>query len=679
MGVQGQGTAAEPRWTREDFTVTSWDETKLAASVWIPKDATPVPAILITNGWNNRHDRAIELRFAERYANQGYVVLAWTSRGWGNSEGEIELDGPAEQNDTKTMIDLLAAKSDEWHVQMDSTCPAALADLHCQMAQPSKINPRLGMVGESYAGGIQFLTAQGDSRIDSIIPRITWSNLLDSLAPNDVLKVGWITELYGTGQTVSRGAPVPDQQPGDEPDAEGPSDDLTRWYTESAAANEPTDEMRHEVGWVRSLHPGKLNTPTMLIQGWGDTLFTPNEALATYEELRSRNVTVRLVFYPGGHGQSLAADAAASVFVDQQMDEWLNVTLRGRAPTLPPYPVIRYRDFEADFVGELQWPPANTTVWRGYFGADLSLGDAPTEASVDLINPVLPTNCVDVPSFQSQVGANCPYSVERTSAIWAGAPLHADTEVTGTPVAHLVLGSTQLSDVRVFVTLEDIAPDGTVQAVWRQTMPMRLGQSTGQEVNVTMQTTTHTFPKGHRIGLQVATTDLSFHASREPGTITVMSSPTQPSWLDVPVVPKDGWGDRTPPTITLRNVTKGGTCTESIPSQCDTLYLAEFSVMDDLALSNVTVTPGIPQKRASDKVATVHVDAQPGVSVVVSATDTLGNTANLIWRAPAPEITQATCAQAECPGNGAPGVGSFVGIVAVGLVALVARRRSLRQ
>lgn len=673
-------------WARTDFTVTSFDGTALAASAWVPNAATPVPAILITNGWNSRHDTGTELRLSERYADQGYVVLGWTSRGWGNSGGEIELDGPKEQNDTRTMIDLLATNKDKWHVQMEPTGPCINHDGQSQLRMCpdlSTTDPRVGMVGESYGGGIQLLTAQGDARIDSIIPRIAWNNLLTSLAPHDVLKAGWITEFYGTGQTVSRGVPVPGTHPGDNPDQGGPSQDLTTWYTESAAMNGPTADMRTQIGWVRSVHPGKLTTPTMLIQGWGDTLFQPEQALATFADLRGRTVPARLIFYPGGHGQTLADDDPASTFVDRQMDDWLNVTLRGRAPTLPPYPVLRYRDAEKDYVGELQWPPAGTTMWRGYLGASGNDGlkaDKPTAtATTMMVNPTYPATCVDVPHFQSEAGTNCPYTTPGTSAIWSGPVLAADQEVTGAPMAHLIVTSTQPSDVRFFLTLEDVDAGGNAMPVWRQAMPMRTGAASNLAVDVAMQATTHTFPKGHRISVQIASTDLSFDESREGGAITISSSATAPSWVDIPMVPKDKWGDHKPPTVGFNG--------ESAIFE-DAFGIANVSfVPQPTRVQELACLPDGIELACHDygRLGTTKrvFEVQVGnlTTVEIRATDFAGNQVLKIWHAAVPATQGPECdvPAAGCLSTSSKGTPWPEAVLPVALVfaALASRRRLL--
>lgn len=565
LATPGSAQAA-PAWVREDFQLAGDGGTKLAASVWHTPGLAPQPAILITNGWNNRHDQATELRLAERYAGQGYVVLGFTSRGWGNSDGDIELDGPKEQADTRLAVDYLASNAGRYNVLLDG---------------PN--DPRVGMVGESYGGAIQFLTAQDDPRLDSLVPRITWSNLLTALAPSDVFKVGWVSELYATGQTVGRGAPVPNQHPGDDPNLSGPSPKLSEWYATALALNGPSDEMRTEIGYVRSLHPGVLQTPSFFVQGWGDTLFDPAQALTNYRELEAGGVPARILFYAGGHGQS--APEGSNEFVDRAIDDWFNLTLRHRTPTLPPYPVLRYRATQNDFVGELQWPPNGTTTTRYYAtGAGLSVAPPTAAASTVLVNSVGPGTCGDVPSFQGQASM-CPYTTPQTSAVWSSEPLAQATEVTGEPVAHLELSSTQASDVRVFATLVDVDAAGKATLVWRQAVPIHLRSGTATSVEVPMVATSWTFAAGHRVGVQLSATDLAFFGSREGGAITITTSGDKPSWVDLPIVAQDAWGDRVPPAIHTSAFLPCRAC--ATPT-----WEVAVNATDNLAIASFTATRG---------------------------------------------------------------------------------------
>ena len=54
----------------------------------------------------------------------------------------------------------------------------------------------MGMVGASYGGGIQLVTAAIDCRVDAIVPQIAWHSLGTSLFPAQTVKSGWGDLLY---------------------------------------------------------------------------------------------------------------------------------------------------------------------------------------------------------------------------------------------------------------------------------------------------------------------------------------------------------------------------------------------------------------------------------------------------------------------------------------------------
>ena len=67
------------------------------------------------------------------------------------------------------------------------------------------------MDGPSYGGGIQFITAARDRRIDAITPTIAWNSLLTSLYKQSAVKLGWASALVGIGipTSASRGSSAP--------------------------------------------------------------------------------------------------------------------------------------------------------------------------------------------------------------------------------------------------------------------------------------------------------------------------------------------------------------------------------------------------------------------------------------------------------------------------------------
>ena len=91
--------------------------------------------------------------------------MTWSARGFGASTGQIGLDSPDyEVKDTEQLVSWLARQ------------PRVLLD------HPG--DPRVGITGASYGGGIALLAAAYDHRIDAIVPQITWNNLATALFPN---------------------------------------------------------------------------------------------------------------------------------------------------------------------------------------------------------------------------------------------------------------------------------------------------------------------------------------------------------------------------------------------------------------------------------------------------------------------------------------------------------------
>lgn len=93
-----------------DGTAVTLDVTVLA-----PSDGQRHPAVLLAHGFGGSKDDLIER--GRLLATRGYVVAAYTARGFGQSGGRVHLSDPAfEVKDAQLLIDALAARPD---VQLD--------------------------------------------------------------------------------------------------------------------------------------------------------------------------------------------------------------------------------------------------------------------------------------------------------------------------------------------------------------------------------------------------------------------------------------------------------------------------------------------------------------------------------------------------------------------------------
>src|SRR6266571_6293213 len=158
----------------------------LDASFFTPAGSGRVPAVLLAHGFGETKN-AVRGE-AEQLARGGFAVLTWSARGFGKSTGQIALDSPDyEVKDVEQLVGWLARQ------------PRVLLD------RPG--DPRVGMAGGFYGGGIALLAAGYDHRIDAIVPQITWNNLATALfpdaagggPPDGVFKKQWAGLLFTQG------------------------------------------------------------------------------------------------------------------------------------------------------------------------------------------------------------------------------------------------------------------------------------------------------------------------------------------------------------------------------------------------------------------------------------------------------------------------------------------------
>ena len=195
-----------------------------------------------------------------------FNVVTWDPRGEFNSTGTLELDSPLyEAKDVTNIIDFVLAQPE--------------TDSH----------QRIGMVGGSYGGGIQLVSAVNDPRISAIVPGIAWNTLPSSLYPKNVFKTGWgallALDLLEAGATIN-----PNIYPG--------------VLTGSLFGFLTPDQFGTLAASGTGLDAQNIHIPTLLIQGTVDGLFPLREAV-TNAALIDPAYPVKMIWFCGGHGACL--------------------------------------------------------------------------------------------------------------------------------------------------------------------------------------------------------------------------------------------------------------------------------------------------------------------------------------------------------------------------------------
>jgi ABC-2 type transport system ATP-binding protein len=238
----------------------------------------PVPMILHSHGWGGSRTRTAAS--FQAWLDAGFGVLSFDQRAHGESTGVAHVMNPDfEGEDVVRIVDLVASLA--W------------------VARQRPGDPVLGSIGGSYGGGYQLAGAftelrdRGRTRFDALAPEITWYDLKQSLAPQEVPRAQWLAILYAVGGSK---LPPSIQQAFLTSVATGgwPAGEAGRELTAFFAENGPA--------W-HVAHGRRLDIPVLFGQGLTDNLFNLNQGIENFSRAltpraRSRSM---LVGYNGGH------------------------------------------------------------------------------------------------------------------------------------------------------------------------------------------------------------------------------------------------------------------------------------------------------------------------------------------------------------------------------------------
>jgi ABC-2 type transport system ATP-binding protein len=460
-----------------DFTMTSFDGSQIRLH-WFPLDRS-APTVLMGPGWGEAG--ATETSGTGLFGDspigelqrEGYHVLTWDPRGFGKSTGTITTDSAdAEGRDVQGLLDWVA------------TQPNVMLD--------AKTDPRVGMIGGSYGGGIQLVTASIDCRVDAIVPTIAWHSLGTSLYKADTVKSGWSDILY-------RAAAARQLDP-----------HITSAYHSAQATGTISAADR---AWFRERGPAdavaKITAPTLLIQGTVDTLFTLDEAVSNYRILRENGVPTAMLWYCGGHGACLT-DSGDPAATQDATAAWLRRWLQ-RDTTTDTGPRINVIDQHGTRSTAADWPlRAGTPITADGTGT-LALraggGAGPATPRPGSTNPIDGIATAILPA-------------RATNAVNVAITAPADALSVGAPRLTLTYsGTTPAGDrpTRIFAQLVD---DTAGVVVGNQITPIEVQlDGSPHTVSVPLEMISQQLAKGDTITLQIVATTVAYAAPRLGGTV----------------------------------------------------------------------------------------------------------------------------------------------------------------
>ena len=467
------------------------DNKKLAADIYIPQGWTSGPVILVQTPYNRLWYRLIGLPLVGtniNSSNYAFVIVDW--RGFYGSTAANYSGAPTRGEDGYDVVEWIAAQS--WS------------------------NGKVGTWGPSALGRVQFMTAkENPPHLTCICPLVAGPQYsYQEYFPNGCYRTEYVEQLDGLGFGMST----------------------------MLLQNQVYNNFWQFIVEPPNFYPTQIQVPALMIGGWYD--HNIEVMLEFYNAIRAQSPLAvrdqhRLLMGPWAHGGNGSAtvgsgqqgqlfypnavgwnDSLALMFFDyhlrSQTNGWNNT------------PFVQYYNMGQNvWTSSPTWPPSGISNLTYYFQSDSSMtSSAPASSSGSLsfsYDPTNPSPTVGGPTLRADLDQG-PYDqalvVESRNDVlrFTTAPLASNINVSGNVVVTLKVSSDRY-DTDFCVRLCDVYPDGRSMLVNDGVYRMRfrngftandtaaLVPNQVYTVNIELPATSHTFLQGHRIRMDVTSSN----------------------------------------------------------------------------------------------------------------------------------------------------------------------------
>ena len=569
---------------KEDLRIPMRDGVSLVTSLYLPDDDGAYPALLMRHPYGQLYPD----QMYEAMTQDGYAVLFQNERGRFGSEGEwLPLDSQSIR-DGEDSVSWIAAQS--WcngKVGMFGSSYGGITQWHAALANPESLlaiapvgsgtiqdyfpfaSPGVWALGTLLGWTLNVAYYEAEKLdVKSDVPEIQAMldlsrKLMEStqIGSEDSFKemVELAAELPTTFENLLEKRPLSDF-----------SDAVERfapWVQEWLSHPDPSDPYWHDIDWSKQYD--KIEVPVLMTAGWYDLFVT--SAFRDYSALQKKaEGRLKLIVHPGSHTAGVAPPGYQRVGdrlfpMPELMDDWgLNGNstgtqpnaikawfdhwLKGSSVDYESPPIELYVMGENVWRFEHEWPlartqwtnfylrssgHANTLSGDGELSQELPDAEAFDRYEYDPMNPVPTSGGRGLNPVLAGVHDNTEVEKRPDVLVYTTPSLKNDTEITG-PVVLKLWASTSAVDTDFTAKLLDVTSEGVAYNLtegitrlqFREHNPGLVTPGEVQEVTIELAPTSNVFKAGHRIRLEVSSSNFPF-ADPNPNTGRTLFTDTE--------------------------------------------------------------------------------------------------------------------------------------------------------
>ncbi|RYF41783.1 MAG: alpha/beta fold hydrolase, partial [Cytophagaceae bacterium] len=425
------------------------------------------PAIIFANSWTlNEYEYEAQAR---KFAARGYIVLAYSTRGFGGSDGYVSVGGPNDIRDFSTILDWL-----EDNTRVDVA--------------------NIGMAGISYGAGLALLALTQDNRIKTVAALSGWGDLEKSLYRNETVQKTWLEVLIGSGRLTGKLDPDIFTQ-------------LTQMQERSdIAATRAWAAARSPETFIDIINARKA--PIFMENSYLDALFPPLQIRSFYERLEGPK---RLSMDEGVHASSAISGIAGlpnAVWDDvhEWMDHWLvddSLPVKTGVSFRTRFTTDRYKEFPALSPQKLTMKPLNTLSYDSTGHSVIQFNgnkDSGATTGIPLLSDTLDA-LVALPVVKAIAGID-----RRYAAVLESQRIEQSVKVRGAPRLNFTV-MPHATPVTLVGYLYDVNALGVGTLLSFSVMSLQDPSATAVDVIFDLNVTAFTLEGGHKLVVAIDTVD----------------------------------------------------------------------------------------------------------------------------------------------------------------------------